>query len=117
MFDKKKYYLKTGAIALSAVLACSVAGGLVYTKNAAAAETSNAGTVLTLASTKDSEGSSSKRTSAKKSDGTLHKEETVYVMSAADGSVREIKVSNWIENPGKEASIKDVSTLSDITEV
>lgn len=52
MFDKKKYYLKTGAIALSAVLACSVAGGLVYTKNAAAAETSNAGTILTLASTK-----------------------------------------------------------------
>lgn len=117
MFDKKKYYLKTGAIALSAVLACSVAGGLVYTKNAAAAETSNAGTILTLASTKDSEGSSSKSTSAKTSDGALHKEETVYVMSAADGSVREIKVSNWIENPGKEASIKDVSTLSDITEV
>lgn len=47
----------------------------------------------------------------------LFKEETVYVMANADGTVDKIIVSDWIKNNNKADVIKDVATLGDIENV
>ena len=47
----------------------------------------------------------------------LFKEETVYVMAKADGSVDKIIVSDWIKNNDHAEVIKDVAALSDIENV
>ena len=47
----------------------------------------------------------------------LYKEETVYVMAKADGSVDKIIVSDWIKNNDHADVIKDVAALSDIENV
>ena len=47
----------------------------------------------------------------------LAKDETVYVFAEADGSVRNIIVSSWIQNPIGEASISDTAELKNIENV
>ncbi len=42
------------------------------------------------------------------------KDETVYVLAGADGSVQKVIVSDWIKNPDNAASIADSSELTDI---
>ena len=44
----------------------------------------------------------------------LYKEETVYVMAKADGTVDKIIVSDWIKNNDHADVIKDVAALGDI---
>ncbi len=47
----------------------------------------------------------------------VSKDETVYILSNADGSVRKIIVSDWMKNALNESSIKDYSELNDVTNV
>lgn len=47
----------------------------------------------------------------------LTKDETVYVFAEADGSVKNIVVSDWIQNPAGEAAIYDTSELENIENV
>ena len=47
----------------------------------------------------------------------VSKDETVYVLAGADGSVQKVIVSDWIKNALKEDSIADKSALSDIENV
>lgn len=47
----------------------------------------------------------------------ISKDETVYVLAGADGSAQKIIVSDWIQNPSGEASLKDQSELTDIENV
>ena len=47
----------------------------------------------------------------------IFKEETVYVMAKADGTVDKILVSDWIRNNKKSDAITDVSSVSDIQNV
>lgn len=45
------------------------------------------------------------------------KDETVYILSEADGSARRIIVSDWLSNPGGDAELADVSSLNGIENV
>lgn len=45
------------------------------------------------------------------------KEETVYVLASADGSVNKIIVSDWLKNPGHDKTIEDATELKDIENV
>ena len=45
------------------------------------------------------------------------KHETVYVNADAEGNVKEITVSEWLENAGDLIEIQDVSELQDIVNV
>lgn len=45
------------------------------------------------------------------------KEETVYVLASADGSVQQVIVSDWLKNPGGADTISDVTELGDIENV
>ena len=47
----------------------------------------------------------------------ISKDETVYVLTGADGSVRKIIVSDWLKNELGSASVADKSDLSDIENV
>lgn len=49
--------------------------------------------------------------------GGLSKEETVYVIAAADGTPKKIIVSDWIRNGDGATQIQDASQLGDIDEV
>ena len=47
----------------------------------------------------------------------IQKDETVYVLVGADGSVKKIIVSDWIKNTLGSASLKDKTELSDVVNV
>lgn len=47
----------------------------------------------------------------------ISKDETVYVLTGADGSVKKIIVSDWLKNELGSASVADKSNLSDIENV
>ncbi len=48
---------------------------------------------------------------------TAGKDETVYVLAGADGSVKKVIVNNWLKNPEKEDSLHDHSNLTNIENV
>lgn len=58
-----------------------------------------------------------KKETAKKSSENSEKNETVYVLADADGSVQEIIVSDWLKNMTSAQNITDVSKLSEIENV
>ena len=45
------------------------------------------------------------------------KEETVYILAGADGSVQKIIVSDWLKNAAGDSTISDISELTDIENV
>lgn len=47
----------------------------------------------------------------------FEKDETVYVMTKADGTVKQIIVTDWLKNSEKAKTIKDLSTLSNIENI
>lgn len=52
-----------------------------------------------------------------KTDTKTAKDETVYVLANADGSVKKIIVSDWIKNGLNEKSLKDKTELEDVKNV
>lgn len=54
---------------------------------------------------------------AEGTDGTLFKEETVYVTTDADGTPKKTIVSDWLKNAGTVTEVTDVSNLSGIENV
>ena len=52
-----------------------------------------------------------------KTDGSISKEETVYILSNPDGSTRKVIVSDWLKNTINSGSLADYSELKDITNV
>ncbi|MCM1133659.1 MAG: hypothetical protein NC340_09345 [Ruminococcus flavefaciens] len=53
----------------------------------------------------------------KKASSDIAKDETVWVMTGADGSVNKIIVSDWLKNTAKADKLNDVSVLADIENV
>lgn len=49
--------------------------------------------------------------------GDVTKDETVYVLAGADGSVQKIIVSDWLQNVSGDAQIADFSELADVDNV
>lgn len=57
------------------------------------------------------------RAAAGTGDGKISKEETVYVLASADGSIHKIIVSDWLKNGTGADSLKDISELTDVENV
>ncbi len=55
--------------------------------------------------------------SAGSGDAEIRKDETVYVLAGADGSVQKIIVSDWIKNAPGAAFVTDFTGLADVTNV
>ncbi|NLU24219.1 MAG: hypothetical protein GXW99_05780 [Clostridiales bacterium] len=100
---------KTAVMAgvLAAAVACGGTGALAYAAGAAkSADTAN--------TTESAEQTSAVNLSAGEN---ASKEETVYVMTKADGTINKVIVSNRLTNPDGAATLNDVSDLKDITNV
>lgn len=53
----------------------------------------------------------------KKEEAAVEKDETVYVLAGADGTVQKIIVSDWIKNHAGSATLSDSSSLKDVENV
>lgn len=104
-----KQYMKKPAVwaICAALLVGSVAGAvgtLAFTKDTKLETAKPAQTAGTVTATTDD---------AK----TVDKDETVYVLAGADGTVQKIIVSDWIKNAIGSTTLTDVGTLGDVQNV
>lgn len=103
--------MKTARKDLLKIIAVGAAGIIAGTSVTAA----TIGATKKKDDVKDTETTVSESTSAK--DTKTAKDETVYVIANADGSVKKIIVSDWIKNTLNEKNLKDKSELKDIKNV
>jgi putative membrane protein len=66
-------------------------------------------------STQETSAQASKTVSGE--NGSISKDETVYILTEADGSVQKVIVSDWLNNALSASQISDVTTLMDIENV
>ncbi len=111
----KKPVAKFLSITLIALLAVGGVGGTVYAMGVSAEANSPADAAPTDSGVDYTapKAASSYDPNADRS----VKDETVYVLASADGSVHKIIVSDWVKNALGSDTIDDVSTLSDIRNV
>lgn len=102
----KKTIMKMASVSLCVVLATSGVGMTTY---ALSADKSSNNTI--------SEENSVKTTAVNTDENALVKNETVYVIAGAEGSVKKIIVSDWIKNALGSSSITDKSSLTDVENV
>lgn len=112
MRDVKKAGYKVIAAGMVAVLTLTTAGVLYAKEGDTTEETNTAAAVETVTKEAGEEGISLLDT-----ERMVGKEETVYVLAGADGSVEKVIVSNWLKNPDKKDELTDVSDLEDIVNV
>ena len=99
----KRNTMKTTALALSAAIVLGVGATAAYAQKP---DTDH-----------KSEGKKPQTTVSSKKADTPSKDETVYILSGADGAARQVIVSNWLSNPDKDETIEDVANLKDIENV
>lgn len=99
----KKPVIKALSITLCAILALGGLGGTVYAMNAAE-ENAPAPTKIAARAVPSKSGKN-------------RKDETVYVLARADGSVDKIIVSDWVQNTRGDDAIDDVTRLTGIENV
>lgn len=104
-----KQYMKKPAVwaICAALLVGSVAGAvgtLAFTKDTKLETAKPAQTAGTVTATADDT-------------KTVDKDETVYVLAGADGTVQKIIVSDWIKNAIGSTTLTDVGTLGDVQNV
>lgn len=94
---------KVIAVSLSAVLAAGGLGSLLNGR-AVAGELARPAVVMPLSA-------------AAGTTGVPFKDETVYILTGADGAVEKIIVSDWLKNPSGSAKLQDRTTLRDVENV
>ena len=97
----KKFIQKPIAVALSAALLVSSLGAGAYALNQKPTETAKTETA-------------SANPSSSSKDEAVYKDETVYVLAGADGTVEKIIVSDWIKNALGAATLTDAGNLKDV---
>lgn len=125
--DKKNRYKMTAAALFTAAAMCVGGCGDAAAATSGAADGSTTSTADTgtqtagtsgNASTTDTAGSASAATNAAsvwhESGMETDKEESVYVLTDAYGTPTEITVTAGLKNPGSDAELTDVTTLTDI---
>jgi putative membrane protein len=99
-----KKFVKSMSVIMAVVLACGGTGILAY-----AAGAKNGGGTEEDAAPAVSVSTASGAESGAAADAVNSKDETVYVLADADGSVKKIIVSDWIKNAAGSAAIQDVT--------
>lgn len=108
----KKPVLKVFAIILCALLALGGMGGVVYALGITAEAAAS------IPTDSDAQATAPKALSSYDPDAEKNvKDETVYVLASADGTVDKIIVSDWVKNALGSNSIDDVSQLTGIENV
>lgn len=101
---------KVCAAGLTAALAIGVGvTGVSYAGHMETAQTTISSTATTAKAAKTAD------TDTKKANGNVMKDEAVYVVTDANGSVTDITVADWLKNVGGLGSVADSTILTDIT--
>ncbi len=108
----KKPVVKTLSITLCALLTLGCIGSAAYTAGAATAAPATAGFTSVHTIAKMTANSSYDPDAERNA-----KDEMVYVLAKADGSVQKIIVSNWVKNTQGDDKLSDVTELTDIENV
>lgn len=82
-----------------------------------AANTTSNKTAKTTGKASNAAESTAKEKSAGAEEAKAEKDETVYILAGADGSVQKIIVSDWLKNAAGDSTINDISELTDIENV
>lgn len=98
----KKTTLKILSLYLCAAILAACFGTAAFAENQSGVKEELKNAVADLAKSDD------------KNDGSTEKDETVYVIAGADGSVQKVIVSDWIKNVPTTGKLKDLSELTDI---
>lgn len=101
---KKEKTIKITAFALAAAMLIGAAGVITCGAGTNGEENTEEKVYETISSVIDKERS-------------IGKEETVYVLADADGSVKKVIVSDWLKNPDGKVKISDKTELEDISNV
>ncbi len=118
MFDKKRAAKRIGVICLAGVLVTGMAGATVYAKAPGSSASGASESSRNAEDVKEEiKETASRIWQPKDGDGALLKDETVYVITAADGTTQKIIVSDRIQNGTGADSISDKTELSDVTAV
>lgn len=107
MKEIRKKIIKIVSIVLAAAMIGTSSGLLAF-----AAQGGNDNNTSSSVSDSTETGSSEK--SSSDTDG---KEETVYIISNADGTTKKVIVSDWLKNGSHNATIEDETSLKDIKNV
>lgn len=100
---------KITAVLLSLTLCTGLISTSIYAQKAGETQTDPS-----VSSTETETTDASETTS---SDSEVSKDETVYVLTEADGSIRKVIVSDWLKNASAMDQISDVSDLEQIENV
>ena len=103
-----KNYKKILASILAVVISAATTGTLAYAKN------TEKTTDTAVTETVDTDAA---ETPAPASGQTAEKDETVYVIAKADGTVQKIIVSDWLKNTGAADALTDASDLEQVKNV
>ena len=116
---KDKYMMKITSLAVVTALITSTVGAISFAAgvNSVKSTTSTAAEAPAITDNVMSATSTDAVTSIIDEQFTVGKEETVYVLASADGTVNKIIVSDWLKNPNHSQSIEDVSELDNIENV
>ena len=117
----KKYLIRSRAVAIACVLAfttmaCGTATGSNTSTSAVSAEASSQETASQKSESDTLQSTMSKGTFGNSSNDT-DKEETVYVAGDATGAQDKVTVSDWLKNEDGNKTIKDETSLQDVTNV
>lgn len=105
-----KWAKKATAVGLCAAL-CLSGAAVAFAKTDSKRETKEEQTE------KNEDKKEEKSTSSKNTQQNLYKDETVYVLAGADGSVQKLIVSDWLQNGQGSKTISDKSDLTNIENV
>lgn len=116
---KKKSVLRLLSISLCGVLAAASITAFAYSDSKGTASgdaTAPIGFTLQASSGLSTDSRGNKNLTGEASTNTS-KDETVYVLANADGSVQKVIVSDWLKNAGGLSAIKDVTSLKNVQNV
>jgi putative membrane protein len=103
-----KKIMKICSIVLVMAVLVSAVGIACYAAGAGSTKNDKGENAVTLSST---------ATGTTNDSTTAGKEETVYVLAGADGSAKQIIVSEWLKNPNGDSTISDYTELEDVKNV
>ncbi len=113
---KNKYLIRVVAGVLIVTVLAGTAGYVVYGSNAKGKSPETADmTDDTKTATDDTKTAADDGISGKSTE--IGKDETVYIVADQNGTAKDIIVSEWLKNPGKQSVLKDVSNLKEIKNV
>lgn len=115
---KDKNMMKVTSLAVTAALITGSVGAMAYAAGANSAKpTASTAAEAPVIADNETVATDADAVASIIDEQFTDKEETVYVLASADGTVNKVIVSDWLKNPNHSQTITDASELDDIENV